>query len=337
MFLGGDHLLCVDSSGYAEEYRRFYYADIQAVLVRKTQRGGIWTMVWSILTVVPALIALGLTGAGADILWSFAGFGLLCLLVNISRGPTCVAHLRTAVHLEELPSLHRLRVARNVLALLRPLVEQAQGVVAPEQIGRHLATLAQTSEGASAIGSAPGGLKSERSGPKGASAYEGRFHWILFALLLVGAAATGIILFVQHVVLFLISFLIMVALTVCTVMALVRQQGSPLSRWVKGATWAALVYLGLSFALGYVHFIVLIMQNPGIAHDQWQFLELLAGLSPFDSPWYLGLLLYSLAASLGLGLVGILALRERGPLERSQPDNRMPSLPVASHTTTTDR
>jgi hypothetical protein len=31
LWLGEDHLLCVDSNGYAETYKRFYFRDVQAI------------------------------------------------------------------------------------------------------------------------------------------------------------------------------------------------------------------------------------------------------------------------------------------------------------------
>src|SRR4051794_11160105 len=36
LWLGPDHLLCIDSSGYTENYKRFYFRDIQALFIRET-------------------------------------------------------------------------------------------------------------------------------------------------------------------------------------------------------------------------------------------------------------------------------------------------------------
>src|SRR5262249_54585927 len=38
LWLGPDHLLAVDSKNYQEEYKRFYYRDIQAFIARRTKR-----------------------------------------------------------------------------------------------------------------------------------------------------------------------------------------------------------------------------------------------------------------------------------------------------------
>jgi len=141
LWLGQDHLLEIDTSGYTETYKRFYFQDIQSVSIGLTRR----RLVWNWLLGVPTAVCLA--GWGYDLLFShsfdLAGiiigvtltllFGVP-LLVNNLRGPTCVCHLRTAVQTEDLPSLSRLPQTRRVLDRLRPLIAQAQGQLAPEEI-----------------------------------------------------------------------------------------------------------------------------------------------------------------------------------------------------------
>ena len=55
LWLGKDHLLCIDSNGYSETYKRFYFQDIQAVSIRLTQRRQVWNWVLG----VPTAICLG--------------------------------------------------------------------------------------------------------------------------------------------------------------------------------------------------------------------------------------------------------------------------------------
>jgi hypothetical protein len=135
LWVGKDHLLCIDTNGYTETYKRFYFRDIQAVILRKTVE-------WHIISVILSLIVGGfgliaLLGGNAAVAWIFgtiAGlFGLL-LLLNIIGGPTCSFHMRTAVQVEHFPSISRVRVARRMLTRLRPLIASAQGQLAPEEI-----------------------------------------------------------------------------------------------------------------------------------------------------------------------------------------------------------
>jgi hypothetical protein len=149
LWLGGDHLLCIDTNGYTETYKRFYFRDIQAFTLTSSKRRLIWNLVLGFLT-VPCLAGLVTTllstpgaDAGAIVGWSVPTFVFgVPLLINNLLGPACVCYLRTAVQVEELASLSRWRKARNVLARLRPLIAAAQGELAPEEIPARLRELA---------------------------------------------------------------------------------------------------------------------------------------------------------------------------------------------------
>ncbi len=143
LWLGKDHLLCVDSMRFAEDYKRFYFRDIQALIIRKTERGKIWNIVFGALALPPLIAALATTAEWRIVWGIMAGIFLTFVLVNTLYGPTCKCHLRTAVQTEELPSLRRLRVARKVLARLRPHIAAAQGELAPEEIPARMAELAK--------------------------------------------------------------------------------------------------------------------------------------------------------------------------------------------------
>ncbi len=141
LWLGKDHLLCIDSSGFSESYKRFYFQDIQAVTIRLTKRRVVWNWVLGVPTAI--CIGVGLrnlvTGRGLDWPTIITGIVLttlfgLPLLINNLRGSTCSCQLRTAVQTEDLPSLCRLPKTRRVLARLRPLIAAAQGQLAPEEI-----------------------------------------------------------------------------------------------------------------------------------------------------------------------------------------------------------
>lgn len=143
LWLGTDHLLCSDYAWYSEDYKRFYYRDIQAIVIRKTAVGKITSMVLAGLS-IPLLFAGVISSDGWQIFWFIvSGTLLLSLLIHSLYGPTCVTHLRTAVQTEDLPSLRRLWRARKVLARLRPLIVAAQGELNPVEIPARMAELAQ--------------------------------------------------------------------------------------------------------------------------------------------------------------------------------------------------
>ena len=150
LWLGKDHLLAIDSTGYVEAYKRFYFRDIQAVILTGSKRRLVWNWLLGIPTVVCLWIwaadiisnqsSIGGTITGTIITSLFA----IPLLVNNLLGPTCNCHLRTAVQIEDVPSLGRLRRARRVLTRIRPLIIAAQGQLTPDEIATRLRELART-------------------------------------------------------------------------------------------------------------------------------------------------------------------------------------------------
>src|SRR5436305_13755595 len=51
LWLGKDHLLCIDTNGYTETYKRFYFRDIQALVIRKTERHKWMALIFALLAV----------------------------------------------------------------------------------------------------------------------------------------------------------------------------------------------------------------------------------------------------------------------------------------------
>ena len=142
LWLGSNHLLCVNTSGFAETYKRFYFRDIQALTVRLTSRRTNLNWTLGILSAVAwgslafALVSQSVTMAGACAVLLVV-FGLP-LLVNNLLGSTCAVEIRTAVQTETLPSLNRLRETRTILSRIRPLIEQAQGLLTPEEVAARM-------------------------------------------------------------------------------------------------------------------------------------------------------------------------------------------------------
>jgi len=144
LWLGDDHLLFVECAGYTETYKRFYYRDIQAFIIRKTTTRAVWNWITGSLAAVCALAVFGSWRAdgldsGMVIFFSivFLFFAVLLALNNLS-GATCACQIRTAVQTEELPSLCRLRQTRRVLDKIRPLIVAAQGQLTAEEVSARM-------------------------------------------------------------------------------------------------------------------------------------------------------------------------------------------------------
>jgi hypothetical protein len=126
-----DHLLSVKSSRFREEYKRFYFRDIQAIVITEVPRFPVSTRAAVLGTVLAIAMVFARTRSPALIiaLWLVAA-GLAAAWIYISAARSCVCRLYTAVSREDLPSLYRIRTARKVLLDLESRIVQAQGAFA---------------------------------------------------------------------------------------------------------------------------------------------------------------------------------------------------------------
>lgn len=303
LWQGKDHLLCIDSNGYMEEYKRFYFRDIQAVTLVETKRRLIWNWVLGVLLAgcvgawsIDLLSADGMSTGTMITAFVITLLFALPLVLNNIYGPTCVCHLRTAVQTELLPSLNRLRRARKVLDRIRPLIEAAQGSISPEAIATNLANPALTS--------APPVIASYRDQPPPAATplryYSGKAHLALFSLLLADVPLTAVYLSFHSNWMDLVSALLLLVTVGFAIGALVKQHHTTLPTGVKRVPWMVLGWTGLMVAAAIAYGMVLVIKNPD-AMDQ--------SISPLEDPVVLVMTLISTAGTAVLGVVGLVLLR----------------------------
>lgn len=128
LWLGPDHLLLVHEVGYREDYRRFYFSEIQAFTVARTHWGKVYNGVLGLLGGLAVAVAGLARGTGGDIVFfAMAGLFVIGLGINVALGPTCVCEVHTAVQAEALPPWCRLRRARRGLERIAVLIHAAQG------------------------------------------------------------------------------------------------------------------------------------------------------------------------------------------------------------------
>jgi hypothetical protein len=134
VWLGSDHLLLVKSSRFREEYKRFYFRDIQAIVTAKAPRFHISTRS-AVIAVVWFAICLSLAGRGVlpgnALDWGSAAVAvaLIAAWAYISAARSCRCRIYTAVSSDELPSVYRTWTARRFLNRVQPHLDQAQGVL----------------------------------------------------------------------------------------------------------------------------------------------------------------------------------------------------------------
>lgn len=134
VWLGSDHLLLVKSERFREEYRRFYFRDIQAVVTAKAPRFHISTrsalIAWLWL-VATGVLAGAEAGAGRSLLWIswVLAAGLVFVWAYLSVFCSCRCRILTAVSSEELRSVYRSWTARRFMEKVEPLLTQVQGAI----------------------------------------------------------------------------------------------------------------------------------------------------------------------------------------------------------------
>jgi hypothetical protein len=134
---GDDHLLLVSSSFGVENYRRFYYHDIEAFIIRPTSARRNWT----IANVIGLAIFGGLTLyffrriPGETGFVFFYGFFALMFLIGLIwqlvMGPTCRTFLQMRTGLERIAMANRIRSSlklRDRLAALIGAAAEARAV-----------------------------------------------------------------------------------------------------------------------------------------------------------------------------------------------------------------
>jgi hypothetical protein len=315
LWLGADHLLAVDSTGYSENYRRFYFKDIQAVITRKSARGKIWNVIWAVLTGLTALLVVILIKKPYT-LPPFVFGGALCvaflaaLLINVLRGPTCICHIRMPFAVHELPSLRRFKHVRKMLDELRPLVQRYQGVVSVEEI-RARAGLATAGTVAFATSSAPALVGSPllRVEPN----YSGVIHLVLFGLLLADAAVTYMLYYFNNLALSLAKLVSGITLFVLTVMALSRQKATTVPGIARIASWVALANLFANHLSSYAYVLYYCFSHDRreVFHTQWAKFSAMAEIKPFEHPFMAKAYACYMLIAVVSGAAGLLALAMR--------------------------
>lgn len=292
LWAGPDHLLAIDSRGFSEDYKRFYYKDIQAFITRKTLQGKIQNILFGIFCGLFILFAI-LTGNGWAIFWEIlTGLFLLLLLANWLLGPTCVCHIQTAVQSEKLPSLSRLNTAKKTISRIKPMIHEAQGVLTEEMIRENPLN-------------EPSSLTSKKKIDKHSRHESGHYHTILFSLLISDGLLGTFDLFYNHLGITLLTTAISMSIAVFVIIALVKQHDSDLTGGLRSLTWGSLVYVVINFGLGTVLMMVVAIQNPQTFNNQWAILLKFSELNPLDRPWIMAIFIFTIVCSSLLGFFGL--------------------------------
>ena len=315
LWQGADHLLHIFSRFGVEDYKRFYFSDIQAIITRKTIVGKIQNSILGCLILIFLLPVYIFDGG-----WSVFYFGgsatmFIFLLINLYIGPTCETTLMTAVQTEKLQSLHRLKNSCRVMDRLRLQIQQAQGALTPDDVTNIPARTAgrNPSQGPPE----PTGIAAKTTG-----AVNGKAHMILFVLLLVNGVLVTSEFFISHVLPTILSSVASLSIGIFVIISLVRQHNTNLPGSLRTITWASLGFVGVMYVMGYVVFMVFAFKNPAIAYNQWEVAKAISNLSPWDSPLKLSYNILVLGGAFFLGIPGLI-IHQRSSSRANKPASVM--------------
>jgi hypothetical protein len=301
LYLGNDHLLALETSGFTENYRRFFFADIQAIVTIRTKKWNrlniilpVIVIAWFFLSVLvdagPARVSLTLIGA----------IFLVAFMYHLLRGPTCDCYVITAVQKEHLPSLGRIRLAIRVITILTRSIEAVQGPLDK--------TLLRTST--FDIGSDIVSPNSLSHGVKAEDRHHstGTIHLITFLLLFGGGLMKGLDVAHHTREFALVSYVMFLSGSALIFVALAKQKGSDLPSLVRRLTWVSVAFAWTVSLLNGIIGIASALEHLKAFKGQFDFYESVLNVSPLDSSFMLIYSTVTIVCALFLSVPGIMAI-----------------------------
>lgn len=338
LWLGRDHLLNIETSGFTEDYKRFYYRDIQSLVIRRTSRRRNINIVMGLGLLTFALIGVAAhtpssnlnDNIGSTICLVISGIFALAVLINSLLGPTCIVHLKTEVQLEVLPSLHRLRTVKKALKMLKPRIIEAQGSLSSEGIQTQLNQSGQATHPRSVSSAARGNF------PETPKPYESRAHLILFCAMLMDGLLNLLQIYFHSTPMVVIGSITTLTAFGGVVFALIKQYQTDLKTSLRRLTWATSIYLAICFFIGNIEATVVQVQqrltSPNKIPTQWDSFKAFAEIDPMQTPWLLWILIILAMCSFFLGAFGLILLKT--PTQPLSTDGLPETNPVATPATT---
>jgi hypothetical protein len=256
LWMKPDHLLCVRAYPFSQQYRRYYFKDIQAlVLTELTHPAAYFFYAFAVLFAIATLLLYPRHPVWATL----CGLPALLLFFLGWRTPDCACAIQTRVSADRLPSLGKLRTARRTIALVKAQIDQTQGELRAEALQSY-------SFPSLAAAPAPGApVASHELRHCG-----GQAHWILFALLLVHAALSAIVWLSATDSRFLSVANNLVALGVflTAILAAILQRRTDLARSIRYLVYGALGWQVLGGVIGFSTAIFVALQLGPRASNQ---------------------------------------------------------------------
>ncbi|VGO14333.1 hypothetical protein PDESU_02892 [Pontiella desulfatans] len=132
MWKAPDHLMVVKEFGCAEEYKRFYFTDIQSIVIMRTPVYLLWALLLPVLLLFMVGFMFSVEKAGFLVGLSCAT--LVIWFIHMLKGPTCKCWLQTGINRERLHMFNRVSAANRFWKRVEPLLRAAQGEFSLEEM-----------------------------------------------------------------------------------------------------------------------------------------------------------------------------------------------------------
>ncbi len=306
LWLGKDHLLSVHYKVFSQEYRRYYYKDIQAIITCKNDSFKIVNSILAMVSGILILLAFFLGDVGTIFTSVFGGLFFLGLLIYLGWGPDCVCYIKTAVQIEKLSPLSRLRRVKKAMAIIHPIIQAVQGELHPEMLEQHMAASSSVPE-----------LTIPRYSPAIPSqkvVHEpGYWHKTMYLLMIFLGIYSLILINIRNVPMIAGETFLTLAFWVLAIIGLVKQQNSDLPKGIRNIGWAVLFYMCFEFITSTISYMVIIFKNINNPHFTGDYLTMMrnwADMSPLENPYLMVNYMISIAVLFGLGVYGLILIRE---------------------------
>ncbi|MHC1725495.1 MAG: hypothetical protein AB9866_05695 [Syntrophobacteraceae bacterium] len=310
LWLDEEHLLAVEWHYFIETYKHFDLKDIQAITIRRTPANVTCNVILSIMVCIFGLMLWAGMAKDSMALSTFSSIILaglvLCLAVNLIRGPTCVCHLKMPFAVHQLPSLCRLKYARKALDRLRAVVLSVQGEITPEEVRPAGNPGEETTHGTAPLLNQP----AESAWLPHLQEYNDPAHMILFGVLLLDAALNLVFYYYHNVSLFVVGSLVSSAVLILIIIALIKQSGRSLPATVKGLVWLVLVVFIFANMFVYGYKFINIVQKGQLEQMQTSYDQVIAlsRIKPADHPILAKAAVFNIIAAAACGIWGIVAM-----------------------------
>ena len=239
IWLADDHLLDCKDSFFTERYRRFYFKDIQALVVNKTIESLMTTLLASIFA-MGSLWFLSHATKGWFIFWSIVtGFFFIILVVNILKGQSCRTFIQTAVQKEQLSGINRIKEIENLLVIIKPAIQSFQGEIGPQDLEVKYEEYLEKS------------LKVQ-AGQSQPIEQDSTLHTMLFLLFTVWSLMIGMVYSFNNGIFHHMILVVYMALVILNVMAVVKQSRINMKPTIKNWAWVSLASLCITTVVGYI-------------------------------------------------------------------------------------